>query len=129
MAKLIAISLNPNIGMKAGLRAIPQLLSNNLERVREFERMFARIHGKNFEAASFYTGRTAWYALLKNMGISEGDEVLVPAFTQLSHFFKHLFAVSIIGGRNLIEQLVFYFLRFFFDGGLATHRYFDHTTL
>lgn len=81
MASLIAISLNPNIGFSQGLKAIPHILNNSDIAVKAFERDFAQLHSRSHAAYTFYTGRTAWFAILKALDVREGDEVLVPAFT------------------------------------------------
>lgn len=46
----------------------------------EFEEKFAKLVGDGF-ASSFASGRMAFYALMKVLGIGEGDEVILTAFT------------------------------------------------
>jgi dTDP-4-amino-4,6-dideoxygalactose transaminase len=46
----------------------------------EYEKRFARLVGSGF-ASSFASGRMAFYALMKTLGIGEGDEVILTAFT------------------------------------------------
>lgn len=81
MPSLIAISLNPNIGFFHALKALPYIFQYSDNQVHSFEQDFARIHGEEYAATVFYAGRTAWFAILKALGIQEGDEILVPAFT------------------------------------------------
>ena len=48
--------------------------------LRPFEKKFARVI-RTPDSISFATGRMAFYAILKALGIGEGDEVIIPAFT------------------------------------------------
>lgn len=81
MSSLIAISLNPNIGFVQGLKAIPYILRNADIEIEAFEKDFGQLHGAPYTAHTFYTGRSAWFAILKALDIRKGDEVLIPAFT------------------------------------------------
>lgn len=46
-----------------------------------YEAHFARLLGVEGKAFAFWKGRVALFAILKALGIGEGDEVIVPAFT------------------------------------------------
>jgi len=81
MSSLLAISLNPNIGFLHALKALPHIFQNSDDKVRAFEKEFSRMHGECYTTTTFYTGRTAWFAILRALNIQEGDEVLIPAFT------------------------------------------------
>jgi len=48
--------------------------------IREFEKEFAKYIGAKY-AFTFGAGRMAFYAILKTMGIKEGDEVILPGYT------------------------------------------------
>ncbi len=48
--------------------------------VAKFEKAFAERIGVS-RAFAFWKGRVAMYAILKAMGISEGDEVILPGYT------------------------------------------------
>ncbi|CAG1006130.1 partial GDP-perosamine synthase, partial [Anaerolineae bacterium] len=48
--------------------------------ILEFEEKFAKLVGAG-SASSFASGRMAFYALMEVLGISEGDEVILTAFT------------------------------------------------
>ena len=46
-----------------------------------YEQQFAMYLGENQQAFSFWKGRVALYAILKALGVGEGDEVMVPGYT------------------------------------------------
>ena len=48
--------------------------------IKAYEREAAKVVGAEY-AVSFATGRHALYAILKSLGIGEGDEVIVQGFT------------------------------------------------
>jgi len=50
------------------------------EYIRQFEEEFSRYVGVS-HAFSFGAGRMAFYAILKAMGVKEGDEVILPGYT------------------------------------------------
>lgn len=50
------------------------------KRMREYESAFAEWLGVRY-AFSFWKGRVALYAILRAMGVGEGDEVVVPGYT------------------------------------------------
>ncbi len=49
-------------------------------RIREYESAFSEWLGAKY-AFSFWKGRVALYALLRAMGVGEGDEVILPGYT------------------------------------------------
>lgn len=49
-------------------------------RLNEYERAFAAATGSSY-AIGFWKGRVAFFAALKALGIREGDEVVMPAYT------------------------------------------------
>lgn len=86
MSKLIAISLNPNIPSKSlwwtTKKFFQSLKPVSSDTDDEFKNKFIDLLPQDdVYTSSFYAGRTAWYAILKSLGIGEGDEVLIPAFT------------------------------------------------
>jgi dTDP-4-amino-4,6-dideoxygalactose transaminase len=50
------------------------------EAVRQFEEAFARWLGVR-SALAFRKGRVALYAILRALGVGEGDEVILPGYT------------------------------------------------
>jgi len=48
--------------------------------VRQFEEAFAEWLGAD-RAFAFWKGRVALYAILKALGVGEGDEVILPGYT------------------------------------------------
>lgn len=54
--------------------------AENKHLVSEFEKKFAKLVGTG-SASSFASGRMAFYALMEALGIAEGDEVILTAFT------------------------------------------------
>ncbi len=81
MATLLAISLNPNVSISDIPTIIRGLIRPQKDAVAQFENIFECYHGESYVAKSFYTGRGAWYTILRALQVGEGDEVLVPAFT------------------------------------------------
>lgn len=88
MPKLLAISLNPNITTR-DLPFLTKLLLATFLPVKkeaevkflsEFAQLFPN-NNKDVSITAFYAGRTGWFAILKALGVGDGDEVLVPAFT------------------------------------------------
>ncbi len=80
----IVIGLSPNLGVFDVLTAFVVLLSpwkwfgvHAIGRVEEWFRAYFNVS----YASSFNSGRSALYAVLKNLGIGAGDEVLLQAFT------------------------------------------------
>ena len=55
-------------------------VNTNLQEISNYEKRFAHITGTNY-AYSFGAGRMALYAILDALGIKEGDEIIIPAFT------------------------------------------------
>jgi dTDP-4-amino-4,6-dideoxygalactose transaminase len=49
--------------------------------MRLYEARFAAIFGGNYHAFAFWKARVALYAILKALGLKEGDEVLLPGYT------------------------------------------------
>lgn len=78
------ITLNrPQISLTAMARAIGVLRSGRLAQgrwVEAFEERFAAMHGARF-AVALNSGTSALYSVVKELGLSQDDEVLVPAFT------------------------------------------------
>lgn len=50
------------------------------QHIRDYEKLAAKYHGVH-HAFSFASGRMALYAILEALGISKGDEVIIPAYT------------------------------------------------
>lgn len=85
MLRPIAISLAPNMEdddlvLALGIFAKPWKWFNKRP-VEELERQFATLFGKEFKAISVNSGRSAQYLILKALGIGEGDEIAIQAFT------------------------------------------------
>jgi dTDP-4-amino-4,6-dideoxygalactose transaminase len=84
MFEPITVSLSPNVLSQDVKKAIKVLFSPNKwvkgNKIRLLEKEFARLF-PGFKAISFVSGRTALLAILKSLGISQGDEVLVQSFT------------------------------------------------
>lgn len=55
-------------------------VSNDLPTIKKYEDLFAKATGTN-HAFSFGAGRMALYAILEALGIKNGDEIIIPAFT------------------------------------------------
>jgi dTDP-4-amino-4,6-dideoxygalactose transaminase len=49
--------------------------------MHRYEELFAAQFGAGWEAFSFWKGRVGLYAILKAMGLKEGDEVILPGYT------------------------------------------------
>ena len=47
---------------------------------QRFEQAFADWLGVGY-AFAFWKGRVAWYAILRALGVGEGDEVVLPGYT------------------------------------------------
>ena len=86
MSKVISISLSPNV-FNQDLHAAWQMMRSPLqwqkgEHIRSLEGVFASYLGVNEESVfSFNSGRSAFLSLLSSLGIGNGDEVLLQAFT------------------------------------------------
>jgi perosamine synthetase len=81
----IPISL-PHTGEEEWLAAKEPIMSGWLTagpKVREFEEIFAKRHGVKY-AMAVTSATTALHLALVALGIKEGDEVIVPAFTWIS---------------------------------------------
>jgi dTDP-4-amino-4,6-dideoxygalactose transaminase len=48
--------------------------------IEEYQRKFAQLFGSS-QAFAFWKGRAALYAILKALGVGEGDEVVLPGYT------------------------------------------------
>jgi len=70
------------------------------EEVRKFEEEFSRYCGTKY-AVGVNSGTDALFLSLKALGIGEGDEVIVPAFT----FIATSFAVSMTGARPVFIDI------------------------
>lgn len=84
MKRPIAISLSPNTFKKDILIAVKLLLSpwgyQKGEKIKLLEQWFRTYFTVSF-AISFNSGRAALYIILKALGVGNGDEVLLQAFT------------------------------------------------
>lgn|SRR4030043_1232045 len=84
MNNLIAISLSPNTEKKDIFLALKLIFSPwkwlKGKKIEELEAAFRHYFKIKF-AVSFKNGRSAEYAILKSMGVKNGDEVLIQAFT------------------------------------------------
>lgn len=80
----IAISLSPNTERDDVFLALKLLFSpwqwGKGKDIGRLEKEFAKYFGAK-HAVSFNSGRSAEYAILKNVGIKKGDQVLLQAFT------------------------------------------------
>jgi dTDP-4-amino-4,6-dideoxygalactose transaminase len=80
----ISVSLSPNVFPKDVLEALKLLLSPRKwlrgNKVAGLEKDFTKLFPE-FETISFLSGRTALLAILKALGIGEGDEVACQSFT------------------------------------------------
>ncbi len=82
--KPISISLSPNVEkddvrMALNLIIRPWLWKKG-KAVKELEEQFKKYLGVKY-ALSFNSGRSSFFAILKSMGIQEGSEILLQAFT------------------------------------------------
>lgn len=84
MKKHKKLTLNrPDIGLRELFRVVSVLRSGNLAQgdiAKDFERRFAEMHGTKY-AVVCNSGTSALFLALQSLGLTEGDEVLVPAFT------------------------------------------------
>ncbi|MDP3988467.1 MAG: DegT/DnrJ/EryC1/StrS aminotransferase family protein [Candidatus Levybacteria bacterium] len=84
MKRPIAISLSPNTQNSDILASLSILFSPwkviDGDSVRLLEQWFHQFFDASF-AVSFVSGRGALYAILKSLGIGEGDEILLQSFT------------------------------------------------
>lgn len=85
MRKTIAISLSPNTQKDDVLLAIKQLLKPvswyDFTKTEKLEKEFGAYFGKGYQALAVNSGRSALYLILKSLGITYGDEVIVQALT------------------------------------------------
>jgi len=84
MSKLISISLSPNVEKEDVLLAL-KLLFSPWKRMKgkailELEEEFKKYLGTKY-AFSFNSGRSSLMAILNSLGLMDGDEVLLQAFT------------------------------------------------
>jgi dTDP-4-amino-4,6-dideoxygalactose transaminase len=85
----IAAAFAPNYTLTDVLLACNQLLPWNREKLREggkivrFEEEFRKYMDAG-KAISFESGRAGFYAILEAMGIGEGDEIILQAFTTVA---------------------------------------------
>ena len=49
--------------------------------MESYEKRFASLFGTDYHGISFWKGRVGLYAILKALGISRGDEVILPGYT------------------------------------------------
>ncbi len=83
--RIIPISL-PHTGEEEWLATKEPIMSGWLTagpKVREFEEIFAKRHGVKY-AMAVTSATTALHLALVALGVKEGDEVIVPAFTWIS---------------------------------------------
>lgn len=78
-----------------------------------YERRFAASLGNDVTAKAFWKGRVAFFALLRALGIAEGDEVILPGFTcvVVPNAIRMLGAIPVYadveaGGYNIDPALV-----------------------
>jgi len=81
----IAIGLSPNVERDDILLALKTLLSpwqwHQQKETEKLEKEFAQKFGEKYHALAINSGRSAQYLILKALGIKEGDEVAIQAFT------------------------------------------------
>src|SRR5258708_38627216 len=84
MKRPIALSLSPNTQTDDILRAVKMLFCPwkyvTGSAISSLEQWFRQYFDVSY-AVSFASGRGALYAILKGLGIEEGDEVILQAFT------------------------------------------------
>ena len=73
---------------------------NNIFRVRDFEKLFAKELGNGFSAACT-SGTAAQYIAMKNMGIMPGDEVITQSFT----FIATIEAILACGAKPVVVDI------------------------
>lgn len=82
--KPISISLSPNVQKDDVRVALNLLIRPWLWRkgkaIKELEESFKNYVGVNY-AYSFNSGRSAFYAILKSLGLEKGSEIMIQAFT------------------------------------------------
>jgi dTDP-4-amino-4,6-dideoxygalactose transaminase len=85
MKKTIAISLSPNTQKDDVVLAIKQLIKPvswyDFAKTEKLESEFSSYFGKRYKALAVNSGRSALYLVLKGLGITYGDEVIVQALT------------------------------------------------
>lgn len=79
-----SITLNrPYLPLSTSIRVLSVLRSGRLAQgseVKKFESLFAELHGGG-EAIAMNSGTSALYSVIMALGLSQEDEVIVPAFT------------------------------------------------
>ncbi|MBN2479799.1 MAG: DegT/DnrJ/EryC1/StrS family aminotransferase, partial [Parachlamydiales bacterium] len=85
MKKNILTSLGPNyekddVNLCLKLIFSPEKWKDDVS-VRQLEKMFAALFGKEYKALAVNSGRSAQYLILKALGIGKGDEILQQSFT------------------------------------------------
>src|SRR3990172_2511742 len=85
MRRSIAISLSPNCEKDDISLALKLLFSPfswfDFRQTEGLENDFKKLFGSNYQFLAVDSGRSALYLILKALGISEGDEVLLQGFT------------------------------------------------
>lgn len=85
MKRPIAISLSPNCEKDDVYLALKLLLSPfrwfDFRETEGLEKDFEKLFGSNYQCLALDSGRSALYLILKTLGISEGDEVILQGFT------------------------------------------------
>lgn len=85
MKRPIAISLSPNTQKDDVVLALKQLLQPvywyDFTKTEILEEKFTEYFGKQYKALAVNSGRSALYLILKTLGITYGDEVVVQALT------------------------------------------------
>jgi len=85
MPKPIIISLSPNVESDDVRLALQTLLSPgkwfDRNEVEQLEQEFARLFGDGYQAIAINSGRSAQYLILRALGLSKTDQVLLQAFT------------------------------------------------
>lgn len=85
MKRPIAISLSPNAQKDDVFLALKQLVKPvgwyDFTKTEKLEKELAAYFGKGYRALAVNSGRSALYLILKSLGISYGDEVVIQALT------------------------------------------------
>jgi dTDP-4-amino-4,6-dideoxygalactose transaminase len=85
MKRPIAISLSPNVEKDDVVLAIKTLFFPirwyDFRLTEKLEKDFAGMFGRDFKALAVNSGRSAEYLILKALGVTDGDEVAIQAFT------------------------------------------------